>query len=235
MSMRVIYNWETPVSKIPAQEGAGVSILKKTINATETLSMSDDYSDRVIFGEDTEFTVLQDNSDNSVWMSDTPKEYYSMAELVTRTKGPKVIVGGLGLGLLVHLLALRRDITSIIVVEENSEVIGMVSPYLPKYHGLTIEVINDDFFEVIYDRSHCDADTVIVDIWKDNSEDNRELFESAELALEDEMPDINHLFWAFQTERDKYSVDLYMTFMTIKERKERKEREAQVITKVVKE
>lgn len=218
--MMAVIGWKTPVSVIPPQSSGNMHIVKRTIPKGTQLPLSfDDEREGVLYGQDTEVTMLIDGDATStattdIWMSDTPMEYYSMWELVARAEGPNVLVAGLGLGLLVHLLALRRDIRHITVVEISPDVIKMVRPYLPKYEGLTIEVIEQDFFDFAwkYDMGKLrtvEFNTVIVDIWKDNSDDG--IFEEARNTCEDSFGDAVHLYWAFQKEYEtRLATDLYL-------------------------
>lgn len=158
-----------------------------------------------IFLQDTEITVLREgvrdaNDTASVWMSDTPQEYFTNWDLVVRAESGSVLVGGLGLGLLVHLLSLRRDITEIVVVEKSKEIIQMVKPYLPKEPK--IEVIQGNFFGVVQELSFRRTfDNIICDIWKGNTE-GRETFEACRNLLEDNFMNSQHLFWGFQSEQE---------------------------------
>ena len=205
-----IAEWKTMVSRIPVQSRGNMHIVKRVIPQGTILPLNDTGYEGIIFSRDTEVTLLREGNPEgidqaSVWMSDTPMEYYSMWELVARVNGPRVLVAGLGLGLLVHILALRRDITHITVVELNEDVIKMVKPYLPKYDGLKIDVFCRDFFQYAHEYSQGDFDyieydDVIVDIWKDASEDA--VFKDARMACEDNFMDAQHLFWAFQYQHD---------------------------------
>jgi hypothetical protein len=199
-----VARWRTPVSRIPAQSSGNLHIVKRVIPEGTILPLDDESYTGAIFAEDTEVTILREGNPNghdqaSIWMSDTPMEYYSMWELVGRIpmkRGTKVMVGGLGLGLLIHMLALRRDITHITVVEISEDVIKMVKPYLPSQKGLTIEVVKDDFFHYCYKNTQAPFDVVIVDTWKDNND--RANYDDAKMCLEDNFMDSLHLYWAFQ-------------------------------------
>ena len=140
-----------------------------------------------------------------------------MWDMVVRAKGPRVLVGGLGLGLLIHLLSLRRDIEEITVVEIQQEIIDMVKQYLPKVPK--VEVIQGDFFSIMGELGYGkrEFDTVICDIWKGRDEKSKELYEDCRGELEYCFPDAKHLFWAFQTEHETEESIVY-GYMAIKDR-----------------
>ncbi len=204
-SLLTINEWRTPVSVIPEQTIGSFHIKKKQTKVGLTLSVNACGIDDVLFSTPVTLTILREgikeaNDTESVWMSDTPMEYYMAWELVARAKGSRILVGGLGLGLLVHLLALRKDIEHMTVVEQSSEIIALVASYLPS----NVTIIQGDFLQVIQDLSSKDEqfDTIIVDIWKSCDDKDKELFEDCKMMLEDNYPDSLHLFWAFQEEVD---------------------------------
>lgn len=210
-----INKWTTPVSGIPEQSVGNFHIKKRIFPIGHTLEVGAINIQEALFTHDVTFTVLREgdkeaNDTESVWMSDTPMEYYKAWELVARTIGPDVLVGGLGLGLLAHLLALRSDIQNITIIEKSPEIIKMVSPFLPA----KCTVIQDDFSHQIYKMSAAEKhfDTIIVDLWKTGCNDeDAQLFSDCQLLLEDEFMNSQHLFWAFQEEadNDKSKNELY--------------------------
>lgn len=229
-----IGRWETPVSIIPEQSSGNMHIIKKTIPAGKTLPL--DPSNDAIFVRDCELTILREGDKNgtdteSVWMSDTPMEYYMAWSLVSRAVGPRVLVVGLGLGLLTHLLALRRDITEIIIVENSSDVIQMVMPYLPNSHAplskqysdLRVSTILGDAFDMRHAFRNWDkiprVDTAIGDIWKDRKPESEEIQRNLQLVFEDNFMDAVHLHWAFQEQIEfEGALQWFLKFM-LKEEK----------------
>lgn len=209
MATMPIKNWETPVSQTPEQHIGNLYIKKRVLEKGKYLEMDAfGYTD-AMFLEDTTITVLREGDGNDtegLWMSDTPNEYYSMWEMVARVKPPRVLVGGLGLGLLVHLLALRSDITEIIVVEKNPDIIAMVSKYLPEKK---VRVINSDF--MVYVRSQEQAvafDTVIADIWKGQSGDFEGIVIDCKMMMDEVFPEATKLYWLFQKNFEEEQLQL---------------------------
>lgn len=201
-----ILDWHTPASKIvPTREGR-FAIFKRQIEAGKRLDMSEVFGyDSAFFLEKTPITVLYEGDKDpvtdpkGVWMSDSPMEHYGMTQLAARARPGKVLVGGLGLGILSNLLADRDDITEVVVVEKSPEVIKLVKPYLhPK-----VKLIEGDFLREVQelDLKGEEFQTVIADIFKTGTE--RELFEDTRSTMEDSYPEARHLFWGFQDEYDE--------------------------------
>jgi len=195
-----VAGWETCASRIPAQKRGEYAIIKKPITRGSYLEMGGVFGyEQCVFLEDSVITVLMRG--DTVVMSDTPMEYYSMWELCARVRGGRVLIGGLGLGILTSLVALRRDVEEVTVVEVAPEVIEMVKPYLPK----TVEVIQGDVY-VVFPRFSMRRvyDTVIMDIWEKYSEDGAE---EARILLEMCFEDAQHLYWGrFQREVEEEQV-----------------------------
>jgi len=202
--------WRTSASAIPPQSIGEFHIVKKKIPAGSILKCKAFSYDTCVFVEDTTITVLREgerdkNDTESVWMSDTPQEYFKCCELVARAEGPNVLVGGLGLGLMTHLLSIRRDVKKIVAVENAKPVIQMVKPYLLG----NVQVKHGDFIKAIrqFSEKGKEFDTIIADIWKSNGEKDKEIMEECKMVMEDHYMNATHLFWGFQVEVDnEYSL-----------------------------
>ena len=73
------------------------------------------------------YTGLYNGASDPV-MSDTPAEMRDHAEFVRRAEG-RVLIAGLGLGLCVHNLLLKRSVKSVTVVEIDPDVAFLVAPH----------------------------------------------------------------------------------------------------------
>ena len=98
------------------------------------------------------------------WMLDDPLNWFGMVDLAKHSTG-KVLVAGLGLGLVASQLAINPQVSSITVIEIYSDVISLIGKYLdPK-----ITIINDSFENFINKnlKNQCFLryDTIILDIW----------------------------------------------------------------------
>jgi len=98
-------------------------------------------------------------------MSDTRHERLTNWEVRTKAKG-HVLVGGLGIGMVIHALAKKDEVGSVTVVEKEADVVALVSPTLPKSPKLT--VVCADIFDWIPPNG-TKYDTIYFDIWADAS------------------------------------------------------------------
>jgi hypothetical protein len=165
--------------------------------------------DSAVFLNATKITILTDSqkpidelTDADVWMSDSPYEYFGMWQLAARASG-KVLVGGLGLGLISNILSWRPDVKKLKVVEISQDVINLVRPYVSR----RAQIVRDDFISYVHEERD-KYDVVIADIWKGTRED-RSLFEETKFALEDNQPQALHLFWGYQEEVDEDIVRMF--------------------------
>lgn len=83
--------------------------------------------------------------DGSVWMSTTTDELYDHLEFVATARGV-VLVTGLGLGCVVSALCRRPDVTRVVVVESDADVVALVGPALLEAFGARLEIYHDDAF-----------------------------------------------------------------------------------------
>lgn len=99
------------------------------------------------------------------WMTDTPAEYRDAAYFIHAASGD-VLISGLGLGMVVKALLAKDEITSITVVEIESDVIALVAD---SYPDPRLRVINADAYTWKPDQSF---DWAWHDIWGDVSTDD---------------------------------------------------------------
>ena len=101
-----------------------------------------------------------------VWMSDEPRELRQMAEWIMASKPRgRVLVGGLGLGVVATWLAQRAEVGKIVVVERQQEVIDLVAPHQSGY-----EVVRADIAEYLRGLPSWDFDDAILDTWQGTGE-----------------------------------------------------------------
>lgn len=103
------------------------------------------------------------------WMTDLPEELHQIAEMIAAVKpAGRVLVGGLGLGILVHFLARRPEVEEVVVVERSAQVIKLVEPHLPRGPA-KIKVLRGD----IYNYAHVATaphDFFLLDTWQETNE-----------------------------------------------------------------
>jgi len=83
---------------------------------------------KVSWPEETIWHELREGS--SRWMSDYPIEQVQADNEVAPLRAGTVLVGGLGLGYVASVLAKRRRIKRVVVVEKSADVIDLVAPHL---------------------------------------------------------------------------------------------------------
>lgn len=196
-----IWSWKTPATAIPEQERGNYRIIKRTVKPGTAWPMCKTLGyDYCVFMREAVLTLLQEKVGDKWrdWMVDSPYEWYAMGEYSMRANGPRILVGGLGLGLILHHLTLRRDIEEITVVEISEDVIHMVSPYIPK--DPRIKIIHGDIYSVIpqFASRGEKFDTIIIDIWAGRDYEFVEEFMKMRRMLEAHYSDALHLYHPFQ-------------------------------------
>lgn len=201
-----IRDWKTPASEISEQQYGRFRIIKREVKAGTAWPMNGTFGyDYCVFTKDATLTLLQEKvaGEWRDWMIDSPYELYAMAEYSVRAEAPNILVGGLGLGLLLHYLTQRRDVSVIKVIERSKDVIQMVAPHFSKDER--IEIIQCDFFKVIprLKRQGQGFNTVIVDIWAGHIHEYIRDFKKARDLLKHYYPEALNLFHPFQKLIDK--------------------------------
>lgn len=92
-------------------------------------------------------------------MVDDPTHWWLIQDIADKLHG-RVLVGGLGLGLILHAMRNNPKVTEIVVIEQNQDVIGLISGKFVSY--VNIEFICADLYDFI------DGD------WVDENKENRE-------------------------------------------------------------
>lgn len=148
-----IKSWTTPVSKVPEKTvGKARLVHRKKYRGLyhfEGMKGFEYYEVTKPF----HCTYLQRQNGKSkswkTWMTDDPTHWTAMKELCKRIPAGRVLCAGLGLGLMVHHLVKRSDISLIRVVELSPDVIKLIKPTLP--NDRRIEIVNANFYDYIRD------------------------------------------------------------------------------------
>jgi len=114
------------------------------------------------------YTRLRDNKKSETVMTDTPMEIRSNMYFVAAAHG-KVLIAGLGLGLVLISIQDKEDVESIYVVEIHKEIIDLVAKRLPLNNK--VRIIQADIFKFNLRRG-VKLDTIYFDIWNNISGDN---------------------------------------------------------------
>jgi hypothetical protein len=100
-------------------------------------------------------------------MSNTPMEIRTNRKVYDNATG-RVLINGLGLGMVVEGLLAKPDVTYIRVIEKDEDVIKLVKPH---FTDPRVEIIHADAYEYRPAKGER-FDYVWHDIWNDLSEDN---------------------------------------------------------------
>lgn len=109
----------------------------------------------------------------AIIMSDTPDELRDLRPILKHARG-KVLIGGLGLGIVVGLLLEKEGVKEITVVEIDQDVIDLVGLHylaIATWRGISLKIVCADFFSWVPPRGIC-YDAVWLDIWSDICADN---------------------------------------------------------------
>lgn len=100
-------------------------------------------------------------------MSDTRMERSSNYEVISRANG-KVLIAGLGIGMILTAILQKPEVAEILVVEDCEDVIQLVAPHIQKIvpADKKLEIIRGDIFAVKRKLKELKPfDTIYFDIW----------------------------------------------------------------------
>ncbi|MBO6293441.1 MAG: hypothetical protein J6N51_14475 [Selenomonas sp.] len=126
------------------------------------------YLDHLIEGK--EYVRLM--VDNEIMMSDAPMEQISNEWVVENAHGD-MLIAGLGIGLILLPIMEKVDVTSVIVVETNQNIIDIVAPQLQ--FNKKVKIIHGNIFEYTPNKQY---DCIYFDIWPTICRDNAGEMES---------------------------------------------------------
>jgi hypothetical protein len=158
MKVLEIKSWKTKATDYPVSSFGSASITKTVYKKGLYLMEGVDGYELYHLKKSAIITELKINDE--VVMVDDPLHWIGMQRLAEACKG-KVLIGGLGLGLILHHLATNNDVSEVKVVEINSDVINLIKPLLPKDDR--VEIVNDNVFN--YEYVHGNYDTIVLDLW----------------------------------------------------------------------
>lgn len=96
-------------------------------------------------------------------MSNTPAEVNDHYKFIQNAKG-KVLIGGLGLGMVLKCLLEKKDVTKVVVVEQSADVIKLVASSYT--NDPRVEIVHESIFEY---KPNEKFDCAWFDIWDDIS------------------------------------------------------------------
>ena len=107
------------------------------------------------------YVHLLDKQKDEVVMSNIPAEIYDHAEICRKSHG-RVLICGLGLGMILHQLGCNDHISEIVVVEKEPEIIDMIAPAFPENK---VTILPGDAFLPDECGITGQFDTMFFDIW----------------------------------------------------------------------
>jgi hypothetical protein len=130
-------HWETPASRYPMKRTGTAALTDFTYGAgTYDCYGIHGYDQFEVIGS---IRVRNLRIKGRTVMVDDPPHWWAMQDHAKHYHG-HVVCAGLGLGLIVHALARNQRVRQITVVEQNTDVIKMVKPLLPR-----CKIVHADF------------------------------------------------------------------------------------------
>ena len=114
---------------------------------------------------DKKFSYLALLKNNEIWMSLNPNEIKTMEPYIEKAQG-HVLVLGLGMGYVAYMMANKKEVKSVTVIEKDSNVINIFNNLLwPSFNNKEkIKIINDDALSYLK-RKQKDFNYIFADIW----------------------------------------------------------------------
>ena len=137
--------------------------------------------------------------DDGLLMSDSPQEMFLQYDAYKEAKG-KVLVGGLGLGLYAHMIAEKKDVSEVVVIEIDSDIIKLCHPRHKK-----IRVLHDDIKKFIKGTKEA-FDFIYIDIhYSTGAYEYMKTVKPMKIILEKRFPGIKSIFWGEEEMLSQYN------------------------------
>ena len=120
------------------------------------------------------FSYLALTEGNNIWMSINPNEIATMSPFINKAHG-NVLVLGLGMGYVPFMMANKKEVKSITVIEKDQEIINLFNKLIyPKFiNGQKIQIIKYDAISYVHHNQKYDY--IFADLWH-SPEDGLPLF-----------------------------------------------------------
>ena len=114
---------------------------------------------------DKKFNYLALLKNNEIWMSLNPNEIKTMEPYINKAKG-HVLVLGLGMGYVAYMMANKKEVKDVTIIEKDSNVINIFNNLLwPSFNNKEkIKIINDDAINYLKQKQNR-YDYIFADIW----------------------------------------------------------------------
>ncbi len=189
----VIDAWDTPASKYPLEKVGRAKITRKQVK--KDFYYMEGVRGYAYYYVKNPIPVTSLRIGRETVMVDDPLQWYGMQDLARHCRG-KVMIGGLGMGLILRALKDNRDVTEIHIIENNPDVIELMLENLPM-DDPRWKIISVDVYWYLDHRAKCQKyDTVVLDIWWGRS--NRQMgmqMLAATAKTKYALPDAKLMIW----------------------------------------
>lgn len=135
--------------------------------AYDEIKVNKDYKEYSAIGYfNKPFSYLALTEGNNVWMSLNPNEIETMKPYIKKAKG-HVLVLGLGLGYVPFMMANKKEVHKITIIEKDPDIIALFNKLIfPSFTNKNkIETIKDDAINFV--KNHQKYDYIFADLWHD--------------------------------------------------------------------
>lgn len=160
--LTIITDFKSPVDHYPDKK-LGCAEIKHTKKGTKGTYFGEGVRGMTFYRFAKTVQIVSLKINQKVWMTSDCTYTFSLESFAERSSG-RVLVAGLGLGIVVHQLVKNPAVTEIIVVDREQDVIDLVGPLLPK--DKRIKIVHEDF-DLFTDRMSMQdwsPDTIIWDL-----------------------------------------------------------------------
>lgn len=168
LAARMIQRPNTPAHN----NNDGIEIVINTVKAGEILCVISlrnaifcgESPTNIVFDDDIEIRSLR--YENGEWMTDTPQEVWQMRGILERLRAmdePRLLVGGLGLGVLSHL-ATQYGHATVTTVERDQRIIEAVGPFTDT------KIVRGDIYDYAEEIKAGDYHIACMDTWQSTGE-----------------------------------------------------------------
>lgn len=189
----VIDSWDTPASKYQLKKVGRAKITRKQLK--KDFYFMEGVRGYAYYYVKNPIPVTSLRIGRETVMVDDPLQWYGMQDLAGQCKG-KVMIGGLGMGLILHALKDNRDVTEINVIENNPDVIELMLENLPVDDHRWKIIPADVYRWLDHHAKRQKYDTVVLDIWWGRS--NRQMgieMLAATATVNYVLPDAKLMIW----------------------------------------
>lgn len=110
--------------------------------------------------------IAQLSYKGGVWMTSEPQELWQMDLAIKEAYG-NVLIGGLGLGIVSHMMSRKRKVKWTTTVEKDKSIVSLVWPYISQQRRT---IVRDDLYKFLRTMQPGEFDYAFFDIWQGTGE-----------------------------------------------------------------